>query len=83
MEKQLLTLVCLCQLANQEALVIMEKSPIREENLAEIFTSSRLELELRNDIYSTYRLQAPSHLNGTEGSAEVIDWALKKNVLML
>ncbi|XP_075899638.1 m7GpppX diphosphatase-like isoform X2 [Nelusetta ayraudi] len=51
------------KLANQEALVIMEKSPIREENLAEIFTGSRLELELRNDIYSTYRLQAPSHLN--------------------
>lgn len=67
--------MCPCQLANQEALVIMEKSPIREENLAEIFTGSRLELELRNDIYSTYRLQAPSHLNGTEGSAKVIDWA--------
>lgn len=53
------------QLDNQEAVVIMEKTPIREENLAEIFTGSRLELDMRNDIYSTYRLQAPAHLNGS------------------
>lgn len=43
----------------------MEKTPIREESLAQIFAGSRLELDMRNDIYSTYRLQAPSHLNGT------------------
>lgn len=68
------------QLANQEALVIMEKSPIREENLAEIFSSSRLELELRNDIYSTYRLHAPSHLNGTEGSQRSLIGPSKKEM---
>ncbi|XP_075899621.1 m7GpppX diphosphatase-like [Nelusetta ayraudi] len=51
------------KLDNQEAVVIMEKTPIREENLAEIFSGSRLELDMRNDIYSTYRLQAPAHLS--------------------
>ncbi|XP_035506497.2 m7GpppX diphosphatase [Scophthalmus maximus] len=51
------------KLADQEAVVILEKTPIREETLAEIFSGSRLKLDLRNDIYSTYRLQAPPHLN--------------------
>lgn len=57
-------MLTITQLDNQEAVVIMEKTPIREENLAEIFSGSRLELDMRNDIYSTYRLQAPAHLSG-------------------
>lgn len=57
--------LCHHQLADQEAVVILEKTPIREDTLAEIFSSSRLMLEMKNDIYSTYRLQAPPQLNGT------------------
>ncbi|XP_054453942.1 m7GpppX diphosphatase [Anoplopoma fimbria] len=51
------------KLADQEAVVILEKTPIREDSLAELFTGSRLKLEMRNDIYSTYRLQAPPQFN--------------------
>ncbi|XP_044060281.1 m7GpppX diphosphatase [Siniperca chuatsi] len=51
------------KLADQEAVVVLEKTPIREDSLAELFSGSRLKLEMRNDIYSTYRLQAPPHLN--------------------
>ncbi|XP_038555981.1 m7GpppX diphosphatase [Micropterus salmoides] len=51
------------KLADQEAVVILEKTPIREDTLDELFSGSRLKLEMRNDIYSKYRLQAPSHLN--------------------
>ncbi|XP_026186263.1 m7GpppX diphosphatase [Mastacembelus armatus] len=51
------------KLADQEAVVILEKTPIREDTLGEIFSGSRLTLDLRNDIYSTYRLQAPPHIN--------------------
>lgn len=53
-------------------MVILEKTPIREDTLAELFSGSRLKLEMRNDIYSTYRLQAPPHLNGTV--REKINW---------
>lgn len=53
------------QLADQEAVVILEKTPIREDTLAEIFSGSSLMLEMKNDIYSTYRLRAPPQLNGT------------------
>lgn len=55
---------CHHQLADQEAVIILEKTPIREDTLAELLSGSTLKLELKNDIYSTYRLQAPSHLNG-------------------
>ncbi|XP_034399180.1 m7GpppX diphosphatase [Cyclopterus lumpus] len=51
------------KLGDQEAVVILEKTPIREDDLAELFTGSRLKLEMRNDIYSTYRLLAPPQLN--------------------
>lgn len=46
--------------------MILEKTPIREEALAELFRGSTLNLEMRNDIYSTYRLRAPPHLNGMD-----------------
>ncbi|XP_028272263.1 m7GpppX diphosphatase [Parambassis ranga] len=51
------------KLADQEAVVIMEKTPVREDTLAELFSGSTLNLEMKNDIYSTYQLQAPPHLN--------------------
>ncbi|XP_077466381.1 m7GpppX diphosphatase-like [Stigmatopora argus] len=66
------------KLADQNAVVILEKTPITEDALSEIFTSSTLELDLRNDIYSTYRLQASPHLN--EIKATVVCPATEKHV---
>nr|XP_015192852.1 PREDICTED: m7GpppX diphosphatase [Lepisosteus oculatus] len=54
------------KLAEQEAVVILEKTPIRKDALEELFRSSRLELEMRNDIYSTYYLRPPAHLSGLD-----------------
>ncbi|KAM9376149.1 m7GpppX diphosphatase [Pholidichthys leucotaenia] len=51
------------KVADQDAVVILEKTPIRKDTLTEIFRGSTLKLEMRNDIYSTYQLQAPPHLN--------------------
>ncbi|KAG7461508.1 m7 diphosphatase [Solea senegalensis] len=50
-------------LADQDAVVIMEKTPFREDDLAEFFSNSTLKLDMKNDIYSTYKLRAPPHLN--------------------
>ncbi|XP_077465430.1 m7GpppX diphosphatase-like [Stigmatopora argus] len=66
------------KLADQNAVVILEKTPITEDALSEMFTSSTLELDLRNDIYSTYRLQASPHLN--EIKATVVCPATEKHV---
>ncbi|KAM9356631.1 m7GpppX diphosphatase [Symphorus nematophorus] len=66
------------KLADQEAVVILEKTPIREDTLAELFSGSRLKLEMKNDIYSTYRLQAPPHLN--EIKTTVVCPATEKHV---
>ncbi|XP_061757626.1 m7GpppX diphosphatase isoform X2 [Nerophis ophidion] len=66
------------QLADQNAVVILEKTPIREDVLAEIFTASTLKLQMRNDIYSTYSLHAPPHLN--EIKATVMCPATEKHV---
>lgn len=52
------------QLGDQDAVVILEKTPITEDTLTELFSGSRLTLDMKNDIYSTYRLQPPPHLNG-------------------
>lgn len=46
-------------------MVIVEKTPITEDTLTELFSGSTLALDMKNDIYSTYRLQPPPHLNGT------------------
>ncbi|KAJ3588102.1 hypothetical protein NHX12_011697 [Muraenolepis orangiensis] len=53
------------KLDGQEAVVILQKTPITEDTVAEMLSdgSSRLTLEMRNDIYSTYQLQPPAHLN--------------------
>ncbi|CAK6969330.1 m7GpppX diphosphatase [Scomber scombrus] len=66
------------KLADEDAVVILEKTPIREDTLAELFTGSRLKLEMRNDIYSTYRLQPPPHLN--EIKTTVVCPATEKHV---
>lgn len=52
------------QLGDQDAVVALEKTPITEDTLTELFRGSRLTLDMKNDIYSTYRLQPPAHLNG-------------------
>ncbi|XP_030001745.1 m7GpppX diphosphatase [Sphaeramia orbicularis] len=66
------------QLAGQEAVMILEKTPIREDSLAELLSGSKLNLEMRNDIYSTYRLQPPPHLN--EIKTTVVCPATEKHV---
>ncbi|XP_030595475.1 m7GpppX diphosphatase [Archocentrus centrarchus] len=66
------------KVADQDAVVILEKTPIREDALAELFSGSTLKLEMRNDIYSTYRLQAPPHLN--EIKTTVVCPATEKHV---
>ncbi|XP_053179915.1 m7GpppX diphosphatase [Scomber japonicus] len=66
------------KLADEDAVVILEKTPIREDTLAELFTGSRLKLEMKNDIYSTYRLQPPPHLN--EIKTTVVCPATEKHV---
>ncbi|XP_036381386.1 m7GpppX diphosphatase [Megalops cyprinoides] len=63
---------------DQEAVVILEKTPIREDSLSELFKNSRLKLEMRNDIYSTYHLHPPPHLN--EIKTTVVCPATEKHV---
>ncbi|KAJ8275626.1 hypothetical protein COCON_G00073780 [Conger conger] len=66
------------KIADQETVVILEKTPIREESLPEIFKDSRLTLEMKNDIYSTYQLRPPPHLN--EIKTTVVCPATEKHV---
>ncbi|KAJ8412569.1 hypothetical protein AAFF_G00129050 [Aldrovandia affinis] len=66
------------KMADKETVVILEKTPIREESLSELFKNSRLKLEIKNDIYSTYQLQPPPHLN--EIKATVVCPATEKHV---
>ncbi|XP_028840726.1 m7GpppX diphosphatase-like isoform X2 [Denticeps clupeoides] len=63
---------------DQEAVVILEKTPMRQDNLAEIFQKSRLKRTTKNDIYSIYQLQPPAHLN--EIKTTVICPATQKHV---
>lgn len=51
------------KLKNQDAVVILEKTPLRQDTLPELLKSSELKLEMKNDVYSTYQLHAPAHLN--------------------
>ncbi|KAL0994585.1 hypothetical protein UPYG_G00124460 [Umbra pygmaea] len=66
------------KLNDQEAVIIMEKTPIREDTLLELFNCSRLKLEMSNDIYRTYQLQPPAHLN--EIKTTVVCPATEKHV---
>lgn len=51
--------------------MILEKTPITQEVLPEMLKNSTQMLEMRNDIYSTYQLQPPPHLNGEKPSCRV------------
>ncbi|XP_010900008.1 m7GpppX diphosphatase isoform X1 [Esox lucius] len=51
------------KLNDQEAVIILEKTPIREDTLFELLHCSRFNLDMSNDIYRTYQLQPPAHLN--------------------
>ncbi|XP_056456460.1 m7GpppX diphosphatase [Gadus chalcogrammus] len=66
------------KLDEQEAVVILQKTPITEVSVAEMFACSKLKLEMRNDIYSTYQLQPPAHLNVLK--ATVVCPATEKHV---
>ncbi|XP_034546585.1 m7GpppX diphosphatase [Notolabrus celidotus] len=66
------------KLADEEAVVILEKTPIREDTLADLLSASVLKLEMKNDIYSTYRLQAPPQFN--EIKTTVVCPATEKHV---
>lgn len=66
------------KLNDQEAVIILEKTPISKDTLSEMFKDSRLKLEMKNDIYSTYQLQPPAHLN--EIKTTVVCPATEKHV---
>ncbi|XP_076135907.1 m7GpppX diphosphatase [Alosa pseudoharengus] len=51
------------EVEDQEAIVIMEKTPIGHDSLREMLKDSTLELKMKNDIYSTYQLIPPAHLS--------------------
>ncbi|XP_075905932.1 m7GpppX diphosphatase-like isoform X2 [Nelusetta ayraudi] len=51
------------KLGDQEAVVIMESTPITEDTLGELFAKSKLRLESEGKVGTIYRLQAPPHLN--------------------
>ncbi|XP_016125074.1 m7GpppX diphosphatase [Sinocyclocheilus grahami] len=63
---------------DQDAVLILEKTPIRQDTLSELLKSSQLKLEMKNDVYSTYQLQAPAHLN--EIKTTVVCPATEKHV---
>ncbi|XP_061449111.1 m7GpppX diphosphatase [Rhineura floridana] len=47
-----------------DAVVILEKTPFQEENVAELLQKyTKLQLQMSNDIYSTYCLYLPPELN--------------------
>lgn len=47
---------------DQDAIVIMEKTPIGHDTLSEMLKDSTLEMKMKNDIYTTYQLIPPAHL---------------------
>lgn len=54
-----------------DAVVILEKIPFQEENITELLKKhTGLQLQMSNDIYSTYRLFLPPELNGEWPSKE-------------
>lgn len=46
-------------------MIILEKTPFQEEKLSDLLKKHvKLELQMRNDIYSTYHLYPPPELSG-------------------
>lgn len=66
------------ELNGQQAVMILEKTPFREDALSEMFSGSKQNLEVKNDIYSKYQLQPPAHLN--EIKVNVVCPATEKHV---
>lgn len=54
------------QLADEDAVVILEKTPFTEDTMDQVFKGSTLKLDMKNYIYSTYQLQASPHYNGMD-----------------
>lgn len=66
------------KICEQEAVLILEKTPFQQEALSELFSESDLKLHMKNDIYSTYRVFAPRNLN--EIKATVVCPASQKHL---
>lgn len=50
-----------------DAVVILEKTPFQEEKVSDLLKKHmKLELRMRNDIYSTYHLYPPPELSGED-----------------
>ncbi|KAH0623251.1 hypothetical protein JD844_031337, partial [Phrynosoma platyrhinos] len=48
----------------KDAVIILEKTPFQEENVAKLLKKyTKLQLQMSNDIYSTYHLHPPPELN--------------------
>ncbi|PKU28203.1 toll interleukin-1 receptor domain-containing adapter protein [Limosa lapponica baueri] len=58
------------------AVVILEKTPFQEEKVLDLLKKhTKLELQLRNDIYSTYHLYPPPELSGERSWPRVgVSW---------
>ncbi|KAG8522291.1 Toll/interleukin-1 receptor domain-containing adapter protein [Galemys pyrenaicus] len=56
----------------EDAIVILEKTPFQVEQVAQLLKGSpELQLQLSNDIYSTYHLFPPKQLSGEQVVAQV------------
>uniref|UniRef100_A0A3P8WLP7 m7GpppX diphosphatase n=1 Tax=Cynoglossus semilaevis TaxID=244447 RepID=A0A3P8WLP7_CYNSE len=51
------------KVADEDAVVILEKTPFTEDTMDQVFKGSTLKLDMKNYIYSTYQLQASPHYN--------------------
>ncbi|NXJ11383.1 DCPS diphosphatase, partial [Odontophorus gujanensis] len=62
-----------------DAVLILERTPFQEEEIEELLrTHTKLQLQMRNDIYSTYRLYPPPELS--EIKATVVYPATEKHL---
>ncbi|XP_075029195.1 m7GpppX diphosphatase isoform X2 [Calonectris borealis] len=62
-----------------DAVIILEKTPFQEEKLSDLLKKhTKLELQMRNDIYSTYHLYPPPELS--EIKATVVHPATEKHL---
>ncbi|KAM8847757.1 m7GpppX diphosphatase [Synchiropus picturatus] len=66
------------KLNDETAVVILGKTPIEQGTLPDIFAESTLQLKMKNDIYSEYRLQPPAQLN--EMKVTIVHPATKEHV---
>lgn len=59
-----------------DAVVILEKTPFQEEKVSDLLKKhTKLDLQMRNDIYSTYHLYPPAELSGEYSQPHVgVSW---------